>query len=511
MSNDHNQGLSQSDFRKLLQTPQASGTGDGSTEDRGGSSHRRSGILGKRRMQHHQQVVANPTVIPSDPAKRKKAAGNRTHHSRSQQQQQQKYRDRAAERRQQGTTAEPTHGIPETPSWSAGPMSASSELRDPGTMSTEQRALYEQSKYLGGDLEHTHLVKGLDFLLLEKMRKRSAGGQPAVAGAEDLDDELERLQQDHIKASPSGIPDNALNAESVKATTQLGTRVMDILQQMASAKQRRKEHAAEDGAMSLANTSVTRNELFKPGHMYFELDLSAEGVAAGSRPLVTVRLRSQEEVEQILGGASETGENGREDIGDSHVVSRVISAISLAYQKRRDWRQIKEMHPVSRATQPQQNAQDHELSTKPASLPKPQYIDRSVKEALEEEDEDDIFAEAGIDYEVTITAPKTSGSDIKDTHTGPEMPPATRLPDEAYDSDDAEMVVEPYPESPKGNSDDDMVVEPYPESPKGSLDDEEAVVAPYPDNNCSNNFANMEHTAGISNPFGEYQSESESD
>lgn len=28
----------------------------------------------------------------------------------------------------------------------------------------------EESKYLGGDMEHTHLVKGLDFALLAKMR-----------------------------------------------------------------------------------------------------------------------------------------------------------------------------------------------------------------------------------------------------------------------------------------------------------------------------------------------------
>merc|ERR1711920_805817 len=28
----------------------------------------------------------------------------------------------------------------------------------------------DQSKYLGGDLEHTHLVKGLDFALLSKVR-----------------------------------------------------------------------------------------------------------------------------------------------------------------------------------------------------------------------------------------------------------------------------------------------------------------------------------------------------
>lgn len=27
----------------------------------------------------------------------------------------------------------------------------------------------QESKYLGGDMEHTHLVKGLDYALLEKV------------------------------------------------------------------------------------------------------------------------------------------------------------------------------------------------------------------------------------------------------------------------------------------------------------------------------------------------------
>ena len=34
-----------------------------------------------------------------------------------------------------------------------------------------RRQEYERSKYLGGDLEHTHLVKGLDYALLERVYK----------------------------------------------------------------------------------------------------------------------------------------------------------------------------------------------------------------------------------------------------------------------------------------------------------------------------------------------------
>ena len=29
----------------------------------------------------------------------------------------------------------------------------------------------EESKFLGGDVDHTHLVKGLDYALLQKVRK----------------------------------------------------------------------------------------------------------------------------------------------------------------------------------------------------------------------------------------------------------------------------------------------------------------------------------------------------
>jgi len=31
-----------------------------------------------------------------------------------------------------------------------------------------RKLVIQESKYLGGDMEHTHLVKGLDYALLEK-------------------------------------------------------------------------------------------------------------------------------------------------------------------------------------------------------------------------------------------------------------------------------------------------------------------------------------------------------
>jgi hypothetical protein len=43
----------------------------------------------------------------------------------------------------------------------------------------------EQSKFLGGDINHTHLVKGLDYALLnqERQKLKSGGGDTGVSAA----------------------------------------------------------------------------------------------------------------------------------------------------------------------------------------------------------------------------------------------------------------------------------------------------------------------------------------
>ena len=76
------------------------------------------------------------------------------------------YRDRAKERREEanpdyvGDQALFPGAVPgKVPGYA--PPGAQDELR---------QLSIEESKYLGGDMEHTHLVKGLDFALLRKVR-----------------------------------------------------------------------------------------------------------------------------------------------------------------------------------------------------------------------------------------------------------------------------------------------------------------------------------------------------
>ncbi|KAL4180840.1 hypothetical protein AMTRI_Chr12g234400 [Amborella trichopoda] len=74
-----------------------------------------------------------------------------------------KYRDRAKERREdQNPDYEPTE------------LGSFHAVAPPGTVDLRiadaHKISIENSKYLGGDLEHTHLVKGLDYALLHKVR-----------------------------------------------------------------------------------------------------------------------------------------------------------------------------------------------------------------------------------------------------------------------------------------------------------------------------------------------------
>ena len=44
-------------------------------------------------------------------------------------------------------------------------------------LAEQRKKAIQESKYLGGDMEHTHLVKGLDYALLQKVmeNKRKMG------------------------------------------------------------------------------------------------------------------------------------------------------------------------------------------------------------------------------------------------------------------------------------------------------------------------------------------------
>ncbi|WCJ42869.1 RED family protein [Euphorbia peplus] len=74
-----------------------------------------------------------------------------------------KYRDRAKERRED-----------QNPDYEATELGSFHAVAPPGAVdilaAEAHKISIEKSKYLGGDVEHTHLVKGLDYALLNKVR-----------------------------------------------------------------------------------------------------------------------------------------------------------------------------------------------------------------------------------------------------------------------------------------------------------------------------------------------------
>ncbi|CRG97456.1 RED-like protein, putative [Plasmodium gallinaceum] len=93
----------------------------------------------------------------------------------------QKYRDRAEERRK---------GIIK-------------DIKDSTVLYNNVNNTIDESKYMGGDIEHTHLVKGLDFLLLNKIRNKLIN---------KISLEKEKVKSNKIKY-PNKIPE-FLNNES---------------------------------------------------------------------------------------------------------------------------------------------------------------------------------------------------------------------------------------------------------------------------------------------------------
>eukprot|EP00928_Gymnodinium_smaydae_P037140 TRINITY_DN25825_c0_g1_i1.p1 TRINITY_DN25825_c0_g1~~TRINITY_DN25825_c0_g1_i1.p1 ORF type:complete len:586 (+),score=154.07 TRINITY_DN25825_c0_g1_i1:172-1929(+) len=156
------------------------------------------------------------------------------------------YRDRAAERREGKNEYE----------------SIAAEFEHQETVSVEQ------SKYLGGDLDHTHLVKGLDFALLAKMRTE--------LNKQQRKDELQeqRLQKKTKKERnfTTGLAKNVWRA------------VVDTLHPHHKTFQDRLKGMAK--ALSLGQRIRNAPSIFLPGRMEYEFDVDPDAQSTADIPRI---------------------------------------------------------------------------------------------------------------------------------------------------------------------------------------------------------------------------------
>lgn len=164
-----NHNLSNEDFRKLMMTPSVN-QATPSTPAFGSAKFRAAASV---RGHRHQVIVTDefktPASVDSQSDKKKnKKKYYQTKKEKGEDDEEnllaeimKKYRDRAKERRENLTESDDQ----------LAKMGYNAVANLTSEDAAERRKqLIEESKYLGGDMEHTHLVKGLDYALLHKVK-----------------------------------------------------------------------------------------------------------------------------------------------------------------------------------------------------------------------------------------------------------------------------------------------------------------------------------------------------
>ncbi|ETN21550.1 hypothetical protein PPTG_01699 [Phytophthora nicotianae INRA-310] len=198
--------MNQDDFRQMLATREVSGDKRSYGGKRNLSDADLADIkkLSVKKAKKKSKKPKNATALDAaDPDPRPKS----------------QYRDRAAERRRGDT----------------GDMIDAEEYKHLDT---------EQSKFLGGDMEHTHLVKGLDFALLAQLKreKQKLLAAKQEVASENTADKVERTRPQDGKITFKTRMGRLVYFQACQSTPEITTSV--------------------------------KSELFLPGRMYYTFNLS---------------------------------------------------------------------------------------------------------------------------------------------------------------------------------------------------------------------------------------------
>uniref|UniRef100_A0A3Q3MRS2 IK cytokine n=1 Tax=Labrus bergylta TaxID=56723 RepID=A0A3Q3MRS2_9LABR len=212
--------LTNDDFRKLLMTPRAAPSSAPPSKSR----------------QHEMPRDYNEDEDPAARRRKKKSyyAKLRQQEMERERELAEKYRDRARERRDGvNKDYEETELISTTANYRAvGPTAEADK-----SAAEKRRQLIQESKFLGGDMEHTHLVKGLDFALLQKVRAEITSKE------KEEEDMMEKVQKED-----SNITHSLNSNHCVIALSPSGRNIYRVV---------------------FRTGGVERNELFLPGRMAF--------------------------------------------------------------------------------------------------------------------------------------------------------------------------------------------------------------------------------------------------
>jgi hypothetical protein len=204
-----------------------------------------------------------------------------------------RYTDRAAQRRKEESRQAKEEGV--APAAFIDSL-YDDEIHDAASLSTvptvaqlggredlvqqQHRVTIAQSKYLGGDIEHTHLVKGLDFALLQKTRADLSASEASVAA--------ERKAAAEKVAAPKAVGRN----RSAAASRPIGTAAMPPPPLPSSYKAAATSASAtvRPAAAADASTLTFRSEMVRELYSVLLADSGAAQRARPNRALTEGRL-----------------------------------------------------------------------------------------------------------------------------------------------------------------------------------------------------------------------------
>ncbi|KAF9973697.1 hypothetical protein BGZ73_003030 [Actinomortierella ambigua] len=387
-------GLSQEDFRRLLATPRAGHGGESGGFTGGGLK-----ALG----------AANRTArapVPQTPSRSAAADGGflkpkpKKHSSKPQQKDDKveatsKYRDRATERRQginpdYAETEQILHTLEEA------------------AHDVAPSVMYEQSKFLGGDREHTHLVKGLDFALLKKVREEEeSASDPSTKASMDLDQVFEAVEE----AATKGLKATNRASESKDKPTfnnALASNIYSIAIEESTKPSRPKV-----------------NEMFLPGRTVFVF-----GVPSAKK---SKKNKAEDLEDDNPFAVPTTVVRSRVEIADQASVDTRDTESELVMKKIMDVLESIRMGTRKAAAEreAEQKAKARAAAAAAAAAAKKAEEEEDNPPMVEPDDDgDDIFADAGRDYVLdptqhagpTPSSPKM-GSTAMDAAQGPSLGP----------------------------------------------------------------------------------------
>ncbi|XP_045523218.1 protein Red [Pieris brassicae] len=260
------QRLTNDDFRKLLMTPRSTPAG----------SHPVGSV---REAMANAGAMPPPTENKSELRRKKKSyyAALKKQEDNKLAELAEKYRDRARERREGVQDVNPLDPMSNTTS---AYRAVAPDAKSGMDAKERRRQMIQESKYLGGDINHTHLVKGLDYALLQKVRSEIQ--------THELDEEAE---MERLVSAPVEVvkeKKETLAEEEMQFETTIGRNIYNMI-------------------MEQKNKKIARNELFAPGRMAYVVELEDEGTIDSDIP--TTLTRSKADVPELDERSSSSAAN----------------------------------------------------------------------------------------------------------------------------------------------------------------------------------------------------------